>query len=192
MKPSFHRYTTGNPFTRRCVKCGQVNYINAFRVPITEAQAAVLDYGGKDIPGIDLETGQYLRGYYRPLKKQKRLVLGPLCPTCRSAPAPRRKGSPTFQAIMRQIAKKRASMHALIWFTKHKTSMSQEQKDKRVDYATKALLLLDRAAYLARDRRDRGIQCPAFWDTLLTKKEREELSTLHGIVAWQQIEPDVF
>lgn len=212
-KPDF---MTGDPATRRCLKCHKVKKLAEFRVPMTEKQLDqhrfnVCDVFGYDlIDGVDAEgkplRGQkeFLRGYTRPA--QKRMFTSMKCAACHAA-KPKRPNPATYTTLMEQINIKRRQMrkvrrkHAPLrgktytWqspFRIHPTVVPPWETEARLTYAGLCMAMLERAAHAARAKRKKGTFCPPAWEQLITEKDRAALVAAHALVNWRYNEMKVF
>lgn len=184
-----HLYRTGNPDTRRCSKCGLEQPLDAFRVPMTEAQANAYGYVDKLVEGYETADGRFIRGHYRPFKPDTRLRLSQKCKTCHAIPKPVHYSTASFDAVQAQISHlRRKTLYKLLprkkvfaWLRTGMTldqvrHMSIEERLKRPSFefdaerlyhGGKLRVLLDYALSKARERKNKGLACPPSWEKLL-------------------------
>lgn len=200
-------FFTGNPHTRRCIKCGKEMGLDNFYVTVSPKQAREFNLGGDgfkelsagkrggkkiigragvaDVRGHEFTDGTFMRGYRR-IRKELPQVLGKKCLACRTPKRYARKPpTPSFLEIQRQI---RLGMdttkQAAARLSKHAVKQGIGQDDPRFIFYHHRTALMKHALYLARERSKKGTGCPPRWELLLKKAEREKLQAAHAAVLW--------
>ena len=148
-----YRYKTGtNNLLRTCVACGKEYPLKEFMRPVSKNEAINLRYA-RDVPGFTDIYGKWNRGYERAVKPNTRTTRGLKCEACRNQKRSKHhKGSPTFIAVMEQINKGRRKNRAMWNYARNKKD-TLEDYERRRHYLGLRQALLDRAAYVARQRR---------------------------------------
>lgn len=178
-----HDHATGNPLTRKCIRCARILPRAQFLMQETDSQAKRYGRGAREIPGVALSNGRFLRGYVRPPRRAQRHSM--ICIDCR-APKPRPTHplrTPTARVVLSQISNR---LKRLAYLRRAPTPsyLTPTQVHARQYWMGVKRGMLHRAAMLARARSKAGKPCPKEWQQLLTKQERSTLWALHSALPW--------
>lgn len=192
-------YTTGDPDTRRCIKCSRVLPIADFVREATYKQKVVARQHKVEVEGQELVIGSsaFMRGYTRPERPLKHLSQ-----KCADCWAVRKKPRPDSAqcAILRESIRTETER---VWstvgkFHQHKKgkvnifpTLSAEQVHAREHYygLLYALLKAARAELIALKKR-KTTRYPDHWHDLLKVDKREELRAAYNRVLWRKNYPN--
>jgi hypothetical protein len=165
-------FLTGDPATRRCVKCGTIKPLFQFMGTPSFKQSAL--------------WGHDRMQEMRPTKRQPRACIKFKCRTCRNIVVAKRRKSERYTTLRLQLKREKTRLRTLTHQVKREKALDADNTLNALHYLGLRRGMLEKATYASRMQRVVGRKPPRYWQFLLTEAQRSELQSAYYAVVWHQ------